>query len=59
MILYAIISQTESSMEVESIYTRKIKRDKKYEKIKQSNYENDGVLYYKSNVKLNGDLKGE
>ena len=42
-----------------SIYTSKIKRDKKYEKIKKSNYENDGVLYYKSNVKLNGDLKGE
>ena len=59
MILYAIISQTESSMEVESIYKSKIKRDKKYEKIKKSNYENDGVLYYKSNVKLNGDLKGE
>ena len=57
--LYAIISQTESDITIKSIYTSRKKRNAEFEKIYKTDYEIDGVLYYKSNVVLNKDLKGE
>lgn len=56
MKLYAIVSQTDSDIAIESIYTSKKKRDERFEKISDTDYEDDGVLYYKSNATLNDKL---
>lgn len=57
MKLYAILSQTDSDIAIESIYTSKKKRDERFEIISDTDYEEDGVLYYTSNVTLNDKLK--
>jgi len=59
MRLYAIIAQTDSDISIESIYTSRKKRNKKFDVLYKYDYEEDGILYYRSDINLNEDLKGE